>query len=468
MVGTILVATADVALIWVSAAVTLRFRLSTGAINSGNMLAKNAGSLMLLSILVVLFCHIQQLYESEARTFIDEAATVLKAFTFATLVVAASIYLSGQEVVSRVALGMTVFMSAALLVGWRYVWRWRIEMRAAAGQDCKNVLIFGWSHAASLLEHHFGEHKWPGYVVKGFIDRRRVVSIRDRGVAERRTRPAKGIGHIEDLAKIVRTRFIDELFVFLPEDRALVMELIAQARQSGINLRVVPDFYDGLAWDAPIERLGPFSALQVHEKPIPVLGLIFKRLIDVVGSALALVLNAPLCILIALAIRLDSPGPIFYRSARVGRKGAIFTCYKFRTMVRNADALREDLHCHNERNGVLFKIADDPRITKVGRFLRQYSLDEIPQFWNVLNGDMSLVGPRPPIPGEYAQYEIDHLKRLHVLPGITGLWQVEARRDASFENYINLDTHYIDHWSVWLDFKILLKTVAVVVAGTGQ
>jgi lipopolysaccharide/colanic/teichoic acid biosynthesis glycosyltransferase len=183
---------------------------------------------------------------------------------------------------------------------------------------------------------------------------------------------------------------------------------------------------------------------------------------------LALVLNAPLCILIALAIRLDSPGPIFYRSDRVGRKGAIFTCYKFRTMVRNADALREDLHCHNERNGVLFKIAGDPRITKVGRFLRQYSLDEIPQFWNVLNGDMSLVGPRPPIPGEYAQYEIDHLKRLHVLPGITGLWQVEARRDASFENYINLDTHYIDHWSVWLDFKILLKTVAVVVAGTGQ
>jgi exopolysaccharide biosynthesis polyprenyl glycosylphosphotransferase len=230
----------------------------------------------------------------------------------------------------------------------------------------------------------------------------------------------------------------------------------------------VPDFYDGLAWDAPIERLGPFTALQVHEKSIPFIGLIFKRLIDVAGSALALTTAAPLCFLIAVAVRLDSPGPIFYGSKRIGRKGAVFTCYKFRTMVQNADALREDLRHRNERKDILFKIADDPRITRIGRFLRKYSLDEIPQFWNVLNGDMSLVGPRPPIPGEYAQYEIDHLKRLHVLPGITGLWQVEARREPSFESYINLDTHYVDHWSVWLDVKILLKTVAVVVAGTGQ
>jgi exopolysaccharide biosynthesis polyprenyl glycosylphosphotransferase len=467
-VGTILLATADVALIWLSAGMTLSVRLSTGAINSGNMLAKNAGSLLLLSILVVLFCQIQRLYELESWTFLDEAATVLRAFAFATLVVAASIYLSGQQVVSRVALGMTVLMSAALLVGWRYVRRRRITKRTAAGQDCRNVLIFGWSQAASLLEQHFWEHKWPGYVVKGFVDRRRVFGTREWGASDRRKRSVKGICHIEDLATIVRTSFIDELLVFLPEDRAVVKELIAQSQESGINLRVVPDFYDGLAWDAPVERLGPFTAVQVHERPIPVLGLVFKRFIDVVGSALALIVAAPLCCLIAAAIRLDSPGPIFYRSDRVGRKGAIFTCYKFRTMVVNADDLREGLRRRNERDGILFKMADDPRITRVGRFLRKYSLDEIPQFWNVLNGDMSLVGPRPPIPGEYAQYQIDHLKRLHVLPGITGLWQVEARRDASFENYINLDTHYVDHWSVWLDCKILFKTVAVVVAGTGQ
>jgi FlaA1/EpsC-like NDP-sugar epimerase len=181
------------------------------------------------------------------------------------------------------------------LVGWRYVWRRRVKKRTAAGQGCRNVLIFGWSQAASLLERHFQEDKWQGYIVKGFIDRRRVIRARDRGAAERRTRPARGIGHIEDLATIVRTHFIDELFVFLPEDRDVVMDLIALSRESGINLRVVPDFYDGMAWDVPIERLGPFAALHVHEKPIPVLGLIFKRFIDVVGSAIALIVAAPLC-----------------------------------------------------------------------------------------------------------------------------------------------------------------------------
>jgi lipopolysaccharide/colanic/teichoic acid biosynthesis glycosyltransferase len=137
-------------------------------------------------------------------------------------------------------------------------------------------------------------------------------------------------------------------------------------------------------------------------------------------------------------------------------------------MVQNADALKDRLHDLNERSGVLFKIRNDPRITRVGRFLRKYSLDEIPQFWNVFTGDMSLVGPRPPVPGEYQQYELDHLKRLHVTPGITGLWQVEARTNPSFESYINLDTHYVDNWSIRLDLKILLKTVAVVFAGTGQ
>jgi exopolysaccharide biosynthesis polyprenyl glycosylphosphotransferase len=276
------------------------------------------------------------------------------------------------------------------------------------------------------------------------------------------------MGNIDDLCDIVRAHFIDEVLVFLPEDRESVKKLIADSRKAGVGLRVIPDFYDGLAWGAAVEHLGPFPAIRVHEKQVPILELIVKRCIDVVGCAVALLLSLPLCFVIAVAIRLDSPGPLLYRSKRVGRKGTTFTCYKFRTMVQNADALKDRLSDLNERTGILFKIANDPRITRVGRILRKYSLDEIPQFWNVLIGDMSLVGPRPPIPGEYQQYELDHLKRLHVLPGITGLWQVQARRDPSFENYIHLDMHYVDNWSLWLDFKILLKTASVVVAGTGQ
>ena len=167
------------------------------------------------------------------------------------------------------------------------------------------------------------------------------------------------------------------------------------------------------------------------------------------------------------AIKLDSKGPIFYRAQRIGRKGRTFTCYKFRTMCVDADKQQEELVHKNERDGILFKIANDPRITRVGRFLRKYSLDELPQFYNVLRSEMSMVGPRPPVGSEVEQYDLAHLRRLEVLPGMTGLWQVEARQDPSFDSYISLDTAYVENWSLFLDLKILVRTIGVVLSGTG-
>jgi lipopolysaccharide/colanic/teichoic acid biosynthesis glycosyltransferase len=192
-----------------------------------------------------------------------------------------------------------------------------------------------------------------------------------------------------------------------------------------------------------------------------------KRAFDVTGAALAMILGLPITLLLMAAIKLDSKGPVFYRAQRIGRKGRTFTCYKFRTMCAGADKLQEDLVHKNERDGILFKIADDPRITRVGRFLRKYSLDELPQFYNVLRSEMSMVGPRPPMGSEVAQYDLSHLRRLEVLPGMTGLWQVEARQDPSFDSYISLDTAYVENWSLWLDVKILVRTVGVVLSGTG-
>jgi exopolysaccharide biosynthesis polyprenyl glycosylphosphotransferase len=467
-VEALLLGAADFALVWLSAVVTLYFRIDAGDINYGSMLAKDAGSLILLSILIVLFCNAQKLYESTPRFVSDEISAVLKAVGLAATVLSASLYLSRQQVVSRIALGITVLLSAVLLVTWRYARRRRIAKLVAAGQDCRNVLVLGWSPQAELLDRHFVQHQLPGYVVKGFLDRRRPGSPSITGTNQERNKNLKALGYIDELKDIVRANFIDEILVFLPEDRDVVKQLIAESQRCGIGLRIVPDSYDGLAWGAPIQNLGPFPAIQVHERHIPVLGLVLKRSLDIVASALGLLLSFPLCVLIAIAIRLNSRGPILYSSERVGKKGTIFTCYKFRTMVQNADALKEGLRELNQRSKVLFKIENDPRITRVGRFLRKYSLDEVPQLWNVFRGDMSMVGPRPPIPGEYEQYELSHLKRLDVSPGITGLWQVEARKNPSFESYINLDTRYVDHWSVWLDLKILFKTVGVVFAGTGQ
>ncbi len=185
-------------------------------------------------------------------------------------------------------------------------------------------------------------------------------------------------------------------------------------------------------------------------------------------SGLGLLVLSPLLLVLAICTALDSPGPLFYRSPRMGRKGRSFFCYKLRTMVANADELKDSLRSQNERQGPCFKIEDDPRLTRFGKVLRKYSIDELPQLWNVLKGDMSLVGPRPHPLDDYKQYDLEHLRRLDVKPGITGLWQVRARRDPSFEKTMALDVEYIDRWSLGLDFKLILETIPTIFKGMGQ
>lgn len=189
---------------------------------------------------------------------------------------------------------------------------------------------------------------------------------------------------------------------------------------------------------------------------------------DIVLSTIVLVLLWPLMFVIAIAVKLESPGSVIYPSLRVGKSGSRFYCYKFRTMIAGSDGLKENLRRLNQRNGPFFKIADDPRLTRLGRFLRKYSLDELPQFWNVLKGDMSLVGPRPHPVDDCAQYSSEHCRRLDVKPGVTGLWQVLARSNPSFEICMILDLAYIETWNLLLDCRILLKTIPAVLAGHGQ
>jgi exopolysaccharide biosynthesis polyprenyl glycosylphosphotransferase len=197
-------------------------------------------------------------------------------------------------------------------------------------------------------------------------------------------------------------------------------------------------------------------------------GLLCKRGVDIVLSLLALLMAAPLMLVVALAVKLESEGPVLYVSERIGKRGRVFPCLKFRTMVHDAEMMKKDLTALNERDGVLFKVKNDPRVTRLGRILRKYSLDELPQFLNVLRGEMSIVGPRPPIATEVEKYELEHMRRLEVLPGLTGLWQVQARHDPSFAKYIALDTAYVENWSFWLDVRILAQTANVVLRGTGS
>lgn len=411
---------------------------------------------LLYSALIVLCCAIQDLYGRLDNSYgKQESWNVAKAVAMATLLLAVFIYLSGHKDISRLWVGCSAGLNALTLISWRQVLRHVVTRRVEQGVGARNAVIVGAGKMGQALAQYLERNKQLGYLIKGFLDQNYNGDTRI-------------LGKIEDLARIARAHFIDDVFVTIPSAREVVKRVALVARVNHLSVKVLPEFYDGLGWNVPMERLGDFPVLVLHREPIPTLGLFFKRTIDVVVATLGLVLAAPLCALISAAVKFDSKGPVLYRHSRVGRKGRPFFCFKFRTMVADADTLKERMRHLNERQGPFFKMSDDPRITKVGKFLRQYSLDEIPQFWNVLAGDMSLVGPRPHPLDDYERYSLEHLRRLDVKPGVTGLWQVSARKDPSFEKSVHLDNRYIENWNLALDFKILLKTIPAVLRGEGQ
>jgi lipopolysaccharide/colanic/teichoic acid biosynthesis glycosyltransferase len=229
-------------------------------------------------------------------------------------------------------------------------------------------------------------------------------------------------GTYDTLFQRARAMFVDEIFFTSPCEHGLMQNALELARVQGVDLRIIPDMYDGLAWNSPIEYIGQFPTFPLHRGDVPELALIFKRSFDVLFSVLFLLVFSPLLLIIAIAVKLDSVETALYKSERIGKKGRVFRCLKFRTMVQEADKLRDEMAHMNERDGVLFKVSNDPRITELGHLLRKYSLDELPQFLNELKGDMSVVGPRPPIASEVREYKLNHLRRLDVTPSITGLW----------------------------------------------
>jgi exopolysaccharide biosynthesis polyprenyl glycosylphosphotransferase len=234
-----------------------------------------------------------------------------------------------------------------------------------------------------------------------------------------------------------------------------------------VRASIVPDIFQMSLTRVDVEDLGGVPLIGVHDVTISRSALMMKRVFDILGAAVGLLLAAPFMALVALAIRLDSPGPILFTQDRVGLGGRTFRIFKFRSMHIGADADREALEDLNEADGPLFKIRDDPRLTRVGRFLRRTSMDELPQLFNVLRGDMSLIGPRPPLPCEVEQYQEWHRRRLEAPPGITGLSQVSGRSHLTFDETVLLDVYYIENWSPWLDLKIMIRTIPKVIGGEG-
>ena len=394
-------------------------------------------------------------------SFLHEQRLSVQVCFTSGLLLTGTLYLVRAEDIPRRVVLITLGMITVALSLRRLIYRSLLYRRFERGQDTRNVLIVGTGPEAHALRHHLESIRHLGYTFKGFIE--------FPGATSRITSSSGDVvGTLDTLFQHARKQFVDEIFFTTPSERGIVQDVLEKARLHGVDLRVVPDLYDGLAWNSPIEYIGQFPTIPLHCGQVPEISLVLKRMLDVVFSGLLLLALSPFLVAIAIAIKLESKGPVFYASERIGKKGRVFRCFKFRTMVRDAEKRRADVMHMNERDGVLFKISNDPRITRVGRFLRKYSLDELPQFLNVLRGDMSVVGPRPPIASEVLEYKLNHLRRLDVTPGITGLWQVQGRRDPSFDSYVSLDMTYIENWSIWLDMKIIVRTVAVVFSGTGS
>jgi exopolysaccharide biosynthesis polyprenyl glycosylphosphotransferase len=411
------------------------------------------GVALIFGALVTLFSYTDGAYQERKSHAQAEYFSLFKAFCWASLLVAVAFRWSAAGLGHELSLAVGAPASLIVLCLSRFGARRLPQSSSRTEEAIRNVLIVGANRTGRALADYLENDPQSLRRVKGLLD-------------DELSYP-RVLGKTADLSRVARAEFVDEVIVALPHDAERTQRVLVDALQNQLDVKIVPEAWRFVSDRTHLEEVGPFPLLKVHEEPIPVVGLAFKRTLDVLGAAVLLLLLSPLMAALGIAIWLDSPGSILYSAMRVGRKGRRFRCHKFRTMVANADEQKDQLRQANERRGPTFKVAHDPRITRIGRLLRRFSLDELPQLWNVLKGDMSLVGPRPHPLDDFARYDLEHLRRLDVTPGLTGLWQVSARSDPSFQKNMNLDLEYIENWSLLMDLRILLRTVKVVLAGSG-
>lgn len=328
------------------------------------------------------------------------------------------------------------------------------------GRSYRTMIIIGTDKAAQKVADRICDNKRWGIRILGFLDYNRTGLWRYRDIPL--------MGHPDGLGEIIAGNQVDFVIIAVDsKDLPLTNHAFAVSEEMGVTVCMLPDIYFHPISKAKSTSFIDFPAVVYSSTPSNQGQLALKSCIDRIGGVFGFLLAIPIGFLAALAIKLEDGGPIFFKQIRSGRNGKTFTMYKFRTMVTNAEKQKEKLLKNNEMSGPVFKMSHDPRITDIGRFLRKLSIDELPQFINVLKGEMSLVGPRPPLPAEVIRYDRWQRRKLSVKPGLTCLWQVNGRNHVDFEDWMKLDLEYIDNWSLWLDTKILIKTVPAVFKGNG-
>ena len=416
----------------------------------------------LLTLLLLVTSRREGAYDlKRGRTLFDDFYGIVNATTTAIMLMVVLVFFYRRLFYSRIIFIYAGIMIVILLWLARSVRAVILARLRQAGQGVDRVLIVGAGETGRAVMRNMVAQPELGYQVMGFLDDDPIKGSTDMG-------PFKAWGPLENLPEILTSQAIDQVIITLPwQYHRKTVRLVLESERAGVRARVVPDLFQLSLGGVDAESINGIPLISIKQTSLTGFNLAAKRTFDLMLSILCVVLAAPLLLLIVLAIRLDSPGPVLFRQPRAGRHGKPFTVYKFRSMRVGAEEELEKLRDLNEAAGPMFKIRDDPRRTRMGRFLREISLDELPQIINVLRGEMSWVGPRPALLNEVAQYQDWHRKRLDVLPGLTGLWQVSGRSDLSFDEMVMLDIYYAENWSMALDLRILLRTVPQVIFGDG-
>lgn len=361
---------------------------------------------------------------------------------------------------SRMFFLLFVLTYIALLLSSKAVMSKTIYSETADAEAVKNILVLGESPKGKQYIEEIKEYEYLNLNLVGYVHIKKPAA--NYGITH--------LGSLDELDSIVEKHVVDEIAVARPlsyDER--LQDALQVCQDRGITVTMLLNVQNTDSSKVHVAMVGSIPVLKFHTVSLNEGQIFAKRVVDVLGAMVGMVFFGLAYLIVGPLIKLETPGPVIFKQKRVGKNGRIFEVWKFRSMGVNAEAQKTALLASNEMSGMMFKMTDDPRVTKVGAFIRKTSIDELPQFYNVLKGDMSLVGTRPPTVNEVKQYESRHRKRICITPGITGNWQVSGRSDITdFEEVVRLDSEYIANWSIWLDLKILLKTVWVVFAGRGS
>lgn len=402
-------------------------------------------------------------YESQrTKSFSREIWKIAKISFWGTLLLVAAVFALKADFISRLFILFFGLIGFLFLSLERLILRFFVRSARKRGYNYRNILIVGTGRRARELAEVVAQNRHWGVRLIGYVSDHSESKLERLG-------GSPILGTVAELPQMLHRYVIDELIFAVSRKRLEALEeIFLLCEEQGVRTRVAVNFFPHMIAKVHLDDLHGIPLLTFTTTPHNEALLMTKRLFDIVISFLVLTVLSPLFAITAFLIKITSDGPIFFRQTRIGLNGRQFTLYKFRSMNKDAEEMKGRVEHLNEMDGPAFKAKNDPRVTPIGRFLRRTSLDEFPQLYNVLRGDMSIVGPRPPLPEEVEKYERWQRRRLSMKPGLTCLWQVNGRNKiVDFKKWMELDLHYIDNWSLKLDLKIFIKTIFVVLAGRG-